>query len=739
MRHILFLAFGIGTAAATLPAQSTDEQLSIERIFTRRDFAGASNPELHWLREGGGTSYLVVRSETGEGSSIVRVDAASGRETVVAEPATLVVDGKPIGIEALTLSEDERKALLYHSSVQVWRQNTRGVYHVLDFATRRLTPISRQAGLQMFAKFSPDGRRVAFVRDNDLYVTDLASGQERRLTTDGSDVIINGTTDWVYEEELDLRDGFRWSHDSRRIAYWRFDQSAVRAFPLVNQLTLYPTVAPLRYPKAGEQNSRVRVGVLDLASGNTSWLDVGPDTGIYLARMDWVSADSLIVQRLPRRQNRIDLLMVSASSGKARELLVERDSAWVDVDEQPIWINGGRQFLWPSERTGWRQYFVYNRDGSVARQLTRDGADVTGVAGVDERRGEVYVIEAVPTPMQRHLIRYSLRDRAARTQLTTAPGTHSASLSPGARFLVSRHSTASTPQTSALFELPAMRQRRVLVTNDTLRGRLQRLAVRPPQFFKVPIPDGDSLNAYRIVPVDFDSTRRYPVLMYVYGGPGSQTVTDAYGGTRYLWHQMLAQRGFVVVSVDNRGTGARGRQWKKLTYLNLGDYETRDQMDAARWLATRSWVDGNRIGIWGWSYGGYMSSLAAGKAGALFRAAIAVAPVTDWRFYDTIYTERFMWVPQDNVKGYTESAPTTHARGMTAAFLLVHGTGDDNVHAQNSIVLADTLQSAGKPFELMLYPNRNHSISGGNTSAHLYTMMTRFVEEHLGPATQTLP
>jgi dipeptidyl-peptidase-4 len=277
------------------------------------------------------------------------------------------------------------------------------------------------------------------------------------------------------------------------------------------------------------------------------------------------------------------------------------------------------------------------------------------------------------------------------------------------------------------------------VSNDTLRARLQRLAIRPPQFFRIPIPSGDSLNAYRIVPTDFDSTRKYPVLMYVYGGPGSQTVTDAYGGTRYLWHQLLAQRGFVVVSVDNRGTGARGREWKKLTYLNLGDYESRDQMDAARWLASQRWVDGSRIGIWGWSYGGYLSSLAAGKGGDLFRAAIAVAPVTDWRFYDTIYTERYMWVPRDNTSGYVESAPLTHAGGMTAAFLLVHGTGDDNVHVQNSIVLADTLQRAGKPFELMLYPNRNHSISGGNTSAHLYAMMTRFVEEHLGPPVQALP
>ncbi|MGH7720776.1 MAG: S9 family peptidase [Gemmatimonadaceae bacterium] len=737
MRPTSILALWTLAIAAPLAAQESPDRLSVERIFTRREFTGAPIPDPQWLR--GGASYLLLRPQTGGGTSIVRVDAANGRETVLAAPPALAVDGKPITVEALTLSPDERKALLYHGSVPVWRQNTRGVYHVLDFTSGRLTPVSRNAGLQMFAKFSPDGRMVAFVRENNLFVTDLATGAERQLTTDGSDVIINGTTDWVYEEELDLRDAFRWSPDSRRIAYWRFDQSPVKTFPIVNELTLYPNVMSLRYPKAGESNSRVTVGVLDVTGGNTRWLAVGPDTGIYIARMDWVDADSLVVQRLPRRQNRIDLLMVSATSGAAREILVERDSAWVDVGEQPYWVNGERQFLWPSERTGWRQYFLYDRNGRLVRQVTRDGADVSALAGVDERRGEVYVIEASPSPMERQLFRYSLRNAGSRTRLTTARGTHAVDLAPGARFVVDRHSTASTPMMATLYELPAMRQRRVLVDNDTLRRRLEQLAVRPPQFFKLPIPGGDTLNAYRIVPADFDSTRRHPVLMYVYGGPGSQTVTDAFGGTRYLWHQLLAQRGYVVVSVDNRGTGARGRDFKKITYLNLGDYESRDQMAAARWLAGRPWVDASRIGIWGWSYGGYMSSLSAGKGGDLFRAAIAVAPVTDWRFYDTIYTERFMWVPSDNAKGYTDSAPLTHAAGMQAALLLVHGTGDDNVHAQNSIVLADKLQGAGKQFELMLYPNRNHTISGGNTSAHLYTLLTRFVEEQLGPAMQTLP
>ncbi|MFN2400064.1 MAG: S9 family peptidase [Gemmatimonadaceae bacterium] len=582
----------------------------------------------------------------------------------------------------------------------------------------------------MFAKFSPDGRYVAFVRDNNLFLTELATGNERQLTTDGNDVIINGTTDWVYEEELGLADAFRWSPDSRRIAFWRFDQSPVPSFPMVDQLQLYPQIASLRYPKAGQPNSIVKVGVLELSSGKTTWLGVGTEAESYVARMEWVGADSVAIQRLPRRQNQIDLLMVSATSGQGRTVVSERDSVWIEIDETPTWLAGGRQFLWPSERSGRRQYYLYNRDGSLIRRVTDNRADVTGMLAVDEKRGELYVTEAVPTPMERHVIRYSLGGRGGRVIVSRGPGTHRASIAPGARYLVDRHSSAAQPPVATLHELPTAAQRRVLVDNGALKRKLAALTIRPPQFFRIPIA-GDSLNAYRIVPASFDPSRKYPVLLYVYGGPGSQTVIDDYGGVRYLWHQLLAQKGYIVVSVDNRGTGARGRAFKTITYLNLGKYESDDQIASAAWLAKQPWVDGSRIGIWGWSYGGYMSSLSAGRGGDTFKAAIAVAPVTDWRLYDTIYTERFMWIPQENAAGYRDSAPLAHVKGLKADLLLIHGTGDDNVHPQNSLQLANSLQAAGKQFQLMLYPNRTHSISGGNTQAHLYDLMTRFITEHL--------
>jgi dipeptidyl-peptidase 4 len=752
-------------------------RLTIDRIFKSSELASAPLPEVRWLKDG--RSYLETRANPAGGVDIVRVDLTTGVAQVLVDAKSLVDErGRPIEVEEITLSDDESKALLFHNSVRVWRTNTRGVYHVVDFRTKRVTPVATittpgtgastttdssaapflgqrprnpvnpgfiagglasgaaDPDLQMFAKFSPDGRQVAFVRGNDLHVTDLATGRERRLTTDGSDDVINGTTDWVYEEELDLRDAFRWSPDSKRIAYWRFDQSRVPAYPITDELPLYPRVGVLRYPVAGAPNSRVRVGVLDVAGAGagrptrTRWLDVGGDTGLYVARMEWVGSDSLAVLRLPRRQNRADVLLLSAATGRGRTVLTERDSAYVDVGDEPVWFNGGRQFLWSSDRSGWRQVYLYNRDGSLERCVTQDGMDVLGVVGVDEARGDVYVQAAAPTPTQRQIFRYSLSGKGG-AQVTSAPGSHAATIGPGARYLVDTYSTASQPATRTAYALPSMTRVRVLEDNARLRSTLSALSLRGPEFFRVPMPDGAKLDAYRIVPAGFDSTKRYPVLMYVYGGPAAPTVNDAWGGQRYLWHQLLAQHGYVVVSVDNRGAAWRGRDFRKVTQLRLGQHESQDQIDAAKWLGAQPWVDPKRIGMWGWSYGGYMTTLTAARGGDLFRAAIAVAPLTDWRFYDTIYTERYMWTPQANPEGYKAGAPLNYVEGLRAKFLVAHGTGDDNVHPQNTIQLAERLEAAGRPFYMLLYPNRTHSISGGNSTAHLYDSMLRFVLENL--------
>jgi dipeptidyl-peptidase-4 len=662
MRSALLRSFALVTAAAggyttAAAAQASPRApITVERIFKAGDFASDPLPAVTWLADG--RSYVDVRADSAGGTRIVRVDLASGGVTTLAAAADLVDGaGKRIEVEEIQLSADESKALLFHTSVRVWRSNTRGVFHVLDFKSKRLTPIAAvttpgtgastttdtaaapalgknattaaglpdfigrglasgaaDPALQMFAKFSPDGRQVAFVRGNTLWVTDLASGRARQLTTDGSDDVINGTTDWVYEEELGLRDAFRWSPDGRRIAYWRFDQTAVPAFPMVSETAgQYPVVSVLRYPKAGTPNSRVQVGVIDVAVSTagagaapaTRWIDVGADTGIYIARMDWAGNDSLAVQRLPRRQNQVDVLMASAATGKTRLVLTERDSAYVDVEDEGLrFINGGRQFLWRSDRSGWRQLYLYDRSGRLVRQVTRDGADVLGVAAVDEQRGEVYVTAAAPTPTQRQLYRYPLARGGAGQRVTQAPGTHAVSVGPRARYAVDFHSTAAAPTTVTLYELPSMKARRVLVDNARLKGRLAASGARAPEFFRVPLPNGTELDAMRFLPPDYNAGRRYPVLMYVYGGPASPTVSDAWGGTRALWHQSLAAEGYVVVSVDNRGAAWRGTNFRKTTQLRLGQVESDDQIAAARWLRAQPWVDSARVGIWGWSYVG---------------------------------------------------------------------------------------------------------------------------------------
>lgn len=717
-------------SARQLVAQGADTALGLTTIFGGTELDGAPLPAPQWLPDG--NSWIETHPAPGGGTDIIRVSAERGDTTVVARASDLVGDdGKPMTIEGLTLSRDGTKALLFHNSVRVWRQNTRGVYHVLDLATRRLMPLSRTAGLQMFAKFSPDGRRAAFVRDNNLFVADLIAGGERALTSDGSDVIVNGTSDWVYEEELGVRDAFRWSPDSRRIAFWRFDQTAIPIFPMVDQLPTSPKVLPLRYPKAGDPNSRVRVGVVDVGSGGTTWMNTGADT-LYIASVEWESADSLTIQRLNRVQNEMTLLLASASTGATRTLLSERSDAWVSVDDAtPRWVERGKMFIWPSEQGGWRHYALYRRDGSLAGRLSRDSVDATALAAVDEAHGLAYVMEAAPRPMERQVMAYPLKVAGKPKRVTTEAGTHRIDVSPNGRWMVDRHSTASMPPTVTLVELQSPGRRRVLQGNDALRTRLA-ASTRAPEFFQLPMPDGVKLNAWRILPPAFDSTRRYPVLMYVYGGPGSQTVLDDYMGKRFLWHQYLAHRGYVVVSVDNRGTGARGADFMHSVYLNLGARESQDQIDAARWLRQQRWVDSSRVAIWGWSYGGYMAALTSFKGGPLFRAAISVAPVTDWHLYDDIYTERYMRTPAENPTGYKVSAPQAHVAGLTAQYLLVHGTGDDNVHPQNTIQLADKLQAAGKQFELMLYPDRTHSISGGNTQLHLFTLLTNFLDRAMG-------
>ncbi len=761
--HCLLLSAGlfwVSVAVAQQTAQ-TRQRLTLEDIHASRKFAGEFFEGGRWAEEGPVILYIEPDAQTGA-THLVRYNLETGqRERLIDGNRLYASDvGRLVQIEDYAYSRDGRRVLIYTDSEPVWRYNTKGFYYLYDIASGTLRPISDRAkGFQMFAKLSPNGRQVAFVRDRNLYLVDLESGQEVPLTVDGRpESIINGTFDWVYEEEFGLRDGWAWSPDGRYIAFFKLDESHVPAFTMVDLREYYPKSITFRYPKAGQPNSEIQIGVIDLQTGQVRFFDT--DTWYeddspyeYLARMGWTPAIDgrfyVWMFRMNREQNHLELLYGDPATMRVRKVLEERASAWLEVETgftdlqagQLTYLNDGQHFVWISERDGYRHLYLYRNDGTLVRQLTQGAWDVTDFHGVDEVGGWVYFTATIEGPRERHLYRVPLQPGASNGQafgpqrISQEPGTHEVSLSRDFRYYIDVHTRFLQPPVVTLRRISG-EQLAVLVGNEALQQRLKAYKLRPPEFFTVPGADGTPLEAYLIKPSDFDSTKQYPLLLYVYGGPGSQTVVDDWGGARMLWHYYLAEElGILVASVDNRGTGARGYAFKTATYRRLGQLEAQDQIAAAKALAQRSYVDPDRIGIWGWSYGGYLTLMAMlyGDGPQVFRVGVSVAPVTDWRLYDTIYTERYMSTPQQNPEGYRLGAPLTYADRLAERqrLLLIHGDLDDNVHFQNAVLMADALQRAGKQFAFMVYPGRNHGIYGGNTRLHLFTLITGFLEENL--------
>jgi dipeptidyl-peptidase-4 len=736
--RIALLALVVAVPAA---AQEDPSLLSARRIYATTEFRPEGFGPARWLGDGSSYTTLEPAGGNGPGRDLVRYQTERGTREVMVAASQLTPPGEtaPLLIEDYAWSPDQHLLLIYTNSRQVWRLNTRGDYWVLDRRTgalRRLGAFAEPSTL-MYAKFSPDGRRVGYVVANDLYVEDLATGDITRLTHDGSRTVINGNFDWVYEEELNLHDGWRWSPDGARIAYWQLDAEGVRDFLLIrNTDSLYSAVVPIQYPKAGEQNSAARIGVVPASGGQTVWLELeGDPRNHYLARMEWAaSSDELVLQRLNRLQNTLEVMLADVRTGSVRTVLVEQDTtAWVEVVDDLVWLEGGRRFTWVSERDGWTHVYAVSRDGREVRPVTRGAFDVLRVVGVDERGGWLYYLASPDDAARRALWRVRLDGRGRPERLPPAglPGVHAYNAAPGLRWAFHTYSRFGEPPATSLIRLPTHRSLRELAGNRALRDRVHALRRGPVEFTTLAGADGVALNAWIMKPPGFDPGRQYPVLFYVYGGPGSQTVMDSWGGTTYLWHLMLTQRGYVVVSADNRGTGARGRTWRKVIYGQLGVIETRDQIAAARDVAGSPWADPGRVGIWGWSYGGFMSLNALFQAPDVYTMAIAVAPVTHWKFYDTIYTERYNGLPQTNARGYDRGSPLSYVQNLRGDLLLVHGSGDDNVHYQNTEALINALIEAGKPFTMLQYPDRNHAIAGGATPVHLRESLARFLDEKL--------
>ncbi len=751
IRRLVAFACLAATPAVLSGQQADSTLLTVERINGSGEFAPQPFGPARWLNEG--ASYTTVEpGANGVGSDIVRYDVEKGTREVMVSARQLVPSGDslPLDIESYTWSPDGKMLLVFTAAQPVWRLRTRGDYWVLDRDGGKLHKLggaNAKPSTLMFAKFSPDGRKVGYVRENNLYVEDLLSGGITPLTTDGSRTLINGTFDWVYEEELmnNYADGWRWSPDSRSVAYWQLNADSVRNYSLVNNTdSLYSRVIAVQYPKVGEANSAARIGIVPAQGGPTRWLDIeGDPRQHYIPRMDWASSSNeVLLQRLNRVQNTNQVILGDARSGQARTVLTEHDTTWVDVVDDVVWLDGGKSFTWVSERDGWNHVYVVSRDGKSVKLVTPGQFDVLSVEGIDARSGWLYYVASPDNPTQRYLFRTRLdgKGKAERLSPRNEPGTHAYDHSPNFRYAIEDYSTVEAPPVIRLVRLPGHQVIRTLADNSRLRARLAGLKRAKVEWLSVSADDGAKMPGMLLKPADFDSTRKYPLLFFVYGGPGHAEVEDSWGGY-YLWHTMLTQKGYLVAVVDNHGTPAPlGRAWRKAIYGQLGVVETRDQAAAARALMKRPYVDPSRVGIWGWSYGGFMSLNVLFQHPDIYRMAVAVSPVTHWALYDNVYTERFNGLITTNRAGYDRGSPISYVDSLRGSLLLVHGGGDDNVHYQNSEMLINALVSANKPFTMMEYPNRTHCICQGKTTGtHLFSLIARFLDQNLMSPTDTKP
>jgi dipeptidyl-peptidase-4 len=738
-------------AAATVQAQQAGSaraalEQQIDRIFKTREYDAPRFGPARWLPDG--TAYAIVERRQGqtESSEIVRYEAATGSRSVLVPSSRL-----PFDVEDYAWSADGKQLLIFTNTERVWRQNTRGDYWVLtvqDGALKKVgggeatkpAPAGEPRSGLMFAKFSPDGSRVGYVKSNDIYVERLDTGAITRLTKDGSATTINGTSDWVYEEELNIRDGFRWSPDGRNIAYWQFDSTGVGIFSLIDDTTtLYPTITKIPYPTAGTTNSAVRIGVVPADGGNTTWMQVpGDSRQNYLSRLEWLDSKTVAMQHLNRLQNQNDFLLGDASTGVVTRVFRDTSSTWVEVVDEVRWIDKGRAFLWISERDGWQHVYRVPREGGEGTLITRFDADVTDVVGADEAGGWLYFLASPTNATERYLYKSKLDGSGTPERITPDDqrGSHTYDLAPGGRLAFHMWSQIDRPPSHDVIELPSHRSLRALVDISALLAKLAGVLKTPTEFLTVDIGDGVVLDAWMLKPSAFDQARKYPVIVFVYGEPASQTVMNRWGSGRMLFHRALADAGYVVVSFDNRGTPApKGAKWRKVIYGTVGDLSSREQAAAIRALAAKhSFIDADRVAVWGWSGGGSNTLNCMFRFPDLCKVGVSVAPVPDQKLYDTIYQERYMGLPQENPEGYRVGSPINFAEGLKGRLLLVHGSGDDNVHYQGTERLVNRLVELGKPFDLMVYPNRTHSIAEGpGTTPHIYQLIARYFWQHLPP------
>ena len=706
--------------------QAQERAITLEDIWQKYSFYPKSVQGFQFMKNG---KHYVEQTAKGE---LLELDFGTG-----ARVGNLLEGFSGTDFDAYTLSEDEQKILLSSETEGLYRHSFYAKYIVFDRQTKKITDIAPNGEKIRLATFNSKGDKVAYILANNIWYKDLSTGKNIQVTTDGkANEIINGAPDWVYEEEFSMSTAFQWSPDGTKIGYTKFEEKNVKEVMLtLYENGLYPKYESFKYPKAGEENSTVSVYIFDVESQKTQMVEGIKGNDFYVPRTRWtLDGKDFCVWKMNRHQNDLQMLLADAKTGKTRLMMQEKNETYldiapgIDVTDNFKFLKDGKHFTWLSERDGWNHLYICDEKGSC-EQLTKGNWEVTTVYGVDEARGKIYYQSTEESPLERHIYSIDLKGKNKK-RLDNAKGWNEATFNPTYDFFTLSNSTINTPTTYAVFDNMG-KKIKDLEDNAALRKKGQEYNTAKVEFFEFKTSENVSLNGWMVKPKKMEAGKKYPVLMYQYGGPNSQEVADKWEDFNYWWFQMLAQQGYVVACVDGRGTGGRGEAFKKSTYKDLGNLENKDQIEAARWLGKQAYIDASRIGIFGWSYGGYQSLLAILKGSDVFKAAIAVAPVTNWKWYDSVYTERFLTTPKENEKGYESNSPINFAGQLKGNLLLIHGDADDNVHYQNSAEMAAALIKANKQFDTYVYPNKNHGIYGGNTRLHLYTKMTNFLKEKL--------
>ncbi len=742
--HLLIAFLVLGTTAASAQ-QVKDSLLTIDRIYNSYEFNGDYQPPVSWIEDG--DAYISIEHGENGQNQLMKYISKSNEKSVYISAVQLTPAGqdKAINIEDFSLSPDGKKVLIFTNSSRVWRSNTKGDYWVYDFDTQKITQIGKDfaSSSLMFAKFSQDNKFVAYVQDFNIYKENFNTGEVVQLTKDGNGDIINGTFDWVYEEEFGDRDGFRWSPDANQIAFWQLNASEIGTFYMVdNTDSVYSQPVPLQYPKVGYNPSSAKVGVIDLQSQKMTWIPIpGDPVQHYLPAMQWVDKDLLLIQQLNRKQNALDVYTYQPSTEKLKKVYTESEDTWVDINYPDISSNSWGQnsllltdnntsFLRMSEKGDWRHVIKISLKDGKKTELTPGDYDVASVYAISKK--DLYFSASPDNPTQRYLYSVPLNGKGKLTKITPDDfaGINTYDIAPNAKYAIHEFSNVNTPRTSRLVNLPKHKTIATLVDNQGLKDKLTGLEEPKTDFFKVTTAEGIPIDGRITYPPHFDETKKYPVLFNVYGEPAGQVAVDSWIG---LYDIFLAQKGFVIIKMDNRGTPSlKGSKWRKSIYRKIGVLNTRDQALAAEQVLKKfSFLDKDRVNVWGWSGGGSMTQNLMFRYPKIYKTGIAVAGVANQLFYDNVYQERYMGLPQENMKDFVEGSPATYANGLEGNLLLIHGTGDDNVHYQNMEFLVNALIRNNKQFQMMAYPNRTHGIyEGENTRRHLYTLMSNYLLEH---------